>query len=140
MSMRRILGLALAGALLAAGGAAGGENAGKAAETASRTWLAIVDAGRYGASWDASAALFRKSLTKPQWEAALEKARAPLGRVVSRSLASSQPATQLPGAPAGEYVVLQYATDFEKRKGMTETVTPMKDPDGTWRVSGYYIR
>jgi len=21
-----------------------------------------------------------------------------------------------------------------------ETVTPMKDTDGTWRVSGYYIR
>ena len=138
--MRRILGLALAGVVLCGHGAAGAAAPEKAAETASRTWLAIVDSGKYGESWDAAAALFRKSLSKSQWEAALEKARAPLGRVVSRKLASSQPATQLPGAPAGEYVVLQYSTDFENRKGMTETVTPMKDPDGTWRVSGYYIK
>ncbi len=138
--MRRIIGAVLAGVVIVVSVAARGAGAEKAAETTSRTWLAIVDSGRYGASRDASAALFRKSLTKSQWESALEKARAPLGRVISRTLSSSQPATQLPGAPAGEYVVLQYATDFENRKGMTETVTPMKDPDGTWRVSGYYIK
>jgi len=138
--MRRLLGAVLASVLIGASGAAGAGESEKAAETAARTWLAIVDAGKYGQSWDAAAALFRKALTKPQWEEALGKARAPLGRVVARRLSSSTPATKLPSAPEGEYVVLQYATDFENRKGMTETVTPMKDPDGTWRVSGYYIK
>jgi hypothetical protein len=137
--MRRMTGWILAGVLLAASVAARGGEA-EPAETASRTWLAIVDSGKYGESWVAAAAFFRKSLTKPRWEAAVEKARSPLGRVVTRRLSSSHPTTQLPGAPAGEYVVLQYATDFENRQGMTETVTPMKDPDGTWRVSGYYIQ
>jgi hypothetical protein len=46
----------------------------------------------------------------------------------------------LPGVPDGEYVVVEYETSFENKKTANETVTPMKDPDGTWRVSGYFIR
>ena len=138
--MRRILGIFLAGVLLAAGSPAADGEAEKAAVSAAQGWLALVDAGKYGESWDAAAAMFRQALTKAQWVEAVGKARAPLGKVVSRKLAGSQLTTKLPGAPAGEYVVIQYATDFENRKGMTETVTPMKDPDGTWRVSGYYVK
>jgi len=48
--------------------------------------------------------------------------------------------TSLPGAPDGEYVVIQYKTSFENKKDAVETVTPMKDEDGVWRVSGYYIK
>jgi hypothetical protein len=29
---------------------------------------------------------------------------------------------------------------FEKRAAVIETVTPMRGDDGTWRVSGYYIK
>ena len=47
--------------------------------------------------------------------------------------------TSLPGAPDGEYVVLQYESEFQRKKYAIETVTPMLD-DGQWRVSGYYIR
>ena len=46
----------------------------------------------------------------------------------------------MPGAPDGEYVVIQFETSFENKKHAIETVTPMMDKDGTWRVSGYYIR
>ena len=46
----------------------------------------------------------------------------------------------LPGAPDGEYVVIQYATTFENKKSAIETITPMLDGDGKWRVSGYYIK
>jgi hypothetical protein len=45
----------------------------------------------------------------------------------------------LPGVPDGEYVVIQFSTVLEKKAAATETVTPMKGPDGHWRVSGYYI-
>ena len=37
-------------------------------------------------------------------------------------------------------MVIQYETSFERKKHGTETVTPMKDRDGEWRVSGYYIK
>jgi predicted SnoaL-like aldol condensation-catalyzing enzyme len=66
--------------------------------------------------------------------------RDPLGPVKSRQLLSARYERSLPGVPDGEYVVIQYATSFEKKATATATVTPMKDGDGQWRVSGYYIR
>jgi hypothetical protein len=46
----------------------------------------------------------------------------------------------LPGAPDGQYVVIQFETSFENKHNAVETVTPMLEPNGQWRVSGYYIR
>ncbi len=48
--------------------------------------------------------------------------------------------TSLPGAPDGEYVVISYETSFTNKKSAIETVTPMLDKDGKWRVSGYFIK
>jgi hypothetical protein len=48
--------------------------------------------------------------------------------------------TQLPGAPDGQYVIIQYDTTFENKRKAIETITPMFDKDGIWRVSGYYIQ
>lgn len=131
--------IAVPAALRAAGPAKAGE-AEKAAESSAESWLAKVDAGKYGESWDAAAAFFKTAMPRAQWEAALEKVRRPLGKVVSRKLRGAKYMTELPNAPAGEYVVIQYDTAFENRPGATETITPMKDKDGTWRVSGYYIK
>ncbi len=117
-----------------------GAPAEKAAEAAAQSWLAMVDAGKYGESWDAAAALFKGALSRSQWEGALEKVRRPLGRLVSRKLGGAKYTTDLPNAPAGEYVVIQYETTFENKSGAIETITPMKDRDGTWRVSGYFIK
>ncbi|MEW6584469.1 MAG: DUF4019 domain-containing protein, partial [Nitrospirota bacterium] len=52
---------------------------------------------------------------------------------------SKKYATSLPGAPDGEYVVIEFETSFENKKSAVETVTPMMD-SGKWRVSGYYIK
>jgi hypothetical protein len=46
----------------------------------------------------------------------------------------------LPGAPPGEYVVIVYASAFENRPAAQETVNPMRDKDGVWRVSGYFVK
>ncbi|MGI4721083.1 MAG: DUF4019 domain-containing protein [Janthinobacterium lividum] len=111
-----------------------------AAADAAKAWLALADAGRHGEGWAASAAALRGAVPLAQWEAAMAAVRTPLGAVVSRTLSSSHPTRTLPGAPEGEYVVLQYRTDFANRAGAVETVTPMRDADGTWRVSGYYVK
>ncbi len=39
-----------------------------------------------------------------------------------------------------QMVVVQYRTSFQNKTNAVETVTPMRDPDGVYRVSGYYIR
>jgi len=112
----------------------------EAATGAAQAWLAQVDAGDYGASWDAAAPIFQGAVERAKWGETLAAVRQPLGAVVSRSVKSATFTKTLPGAPDGEYVVLQFDTSFENKKSAVETVTPMKAPDGTWRVSGYYIR
>ena len=112
----------------------------KAALTSAGAWLALVDGGKYSESWDQAAEYFRNAVTKEQWVASLGAVRTPLGKLVSRKLKSKKYTKTLPGAPDGEYVVIGYETQFEKKKSATETVTPMLDKDGKWRVSGYYIK
>ena len=63
-----------------------------------------------------------------------------MGKLVSRKAKSRKYAESLPGAPDGKYVVIQFDTVFENKASAVETVTPMVDPDGSWRVSGYYVR
>ena len=112
----------------------------KSAQSAAEAWLALVDAGSYAQSWSESADYFKKAVDQAGWEKSLTGVRTPLGKMSSRTLKSSKYATSLPGAPDGEYVVIQFDTSFEKKATAIETVTPMKDPDGTWRVSGYFIK
>ncbi|HWZ86840.1 MAG TPA: DUF4019 domain-containing protein [Thermoanaerobaculia bacterium] len=138
---RRALTLGLVSLALAAGGRLPAADAPEKAGTASAlAWLATVDAGRYAESWDDAAADFKAVVSRTQWVAALDKARKPLGKVVSRQLREAKYLTEVPGGPVGEYVAILYDTSFENAPGRTETATPMKDKDGVWRVSGYYIK
>jgi hypothetical protein len=131
----------MAACLLAAGGAAARSDLDKAAaQEAATTWVAMTDAAKYADSWDKGGAIMQAVVTKAQWEQALTSVRSPLGAVKSRTLKSAEYTTRLPNSPEGEYVVIQYATSFEHRADMTETIIPMKDKDGAWRVAGYFIK
>jgi hypothetical protein len=100
----------------------------------------MVDEGNYAESWNQAAGLFKNAVTKEQWQNTVKAVRVPLGKLVTRKLKSKQYTKTLPGAPDGEYVVIQYETTFENKKSAVETVTPMLDKDSKWRVSGYYIK
>jgi len=110
-----------------------------AAESAALSWLALVDAGNYAQSWSTASSYFRGRITQEQWVSAVSGVRKPLGGLKSRRLLSATFEPSRPGAPVGEYVVIQYTSSFEQKAAATETVTPTKDADGQWRVSGYYI-
>ncbi len=112
----------------------------RAAESAALEWLFLVDEGKYGESWEETAAYFKNAVGKDQWEQTLRAVRKPLGNAVAREAKSAVYATSLPGAPDGEYVVVEFSTSFANKKSAMETVTPMMDGDGKWRVSGYYIK
>ena len=105
-----------------------------------RQWLDLVDNDRFGESWITAATFFKSAVGKEQWELSLSSVRKPLGKVISRKLKSKQYTKKLPGAPDGEYVVIQFETSFEHKGSAVETVTPMMERNGTWRVSGYYIK
>jgi hypothetical protein len=110
------------------------------AQQSSDAWLALVDSGKYADSWQEASQLFKAAVTREQWQSALRGSRDPLGKMLSRKLKSATYSKTLPGAPDGEYVVIQYESSFERKQSAVETVTPMLDKDGKWRVSGYYIK
>jgi hypothetical protein len=142
MEWKRTLGLTiLLVSVLAFSQTATADQSGEeAAVEASQSWLALVDEGNYSGSWREAAEYFRTAVTAQQWQRSMTAFRKPLGKVVSRRLKSKQYTNALPGAPDGEYVVIQYETSFENKKSAVETITPMLDKDGKWRVSGYYIK
>ncbi len=116
------------------------ETAEKAAQAAAKQWLALVDQGKYAESWETAANYFKNVVSEKRWLESMKGARQPLGKLVSRRFKSATFTTSLPGAPDGQYVVIQYATSFENKASAVETVTPMRDPDQQWRVSGYFIK
>ena len=138
--VRRISFLVVVGLILVAvTGMASESEKKKIAVTVAEKWLGLVDEGKYVESWKKAAEYFRNAVKQEQWEESMLAVRKPLGKLVSRKVKSTSYKTSLPGAPDGEYVVIQFETSFTNKKKTIETVTPMMDKDGKWQVSGYFI-
>ncbi len=112
----------------------------KTAISAAHAWLAVIDEGRYGESWQEASKYFQGVVSRDNWQASLEGVRKPLGRLVSRRAISSKRMRELPGAPDAQYIVIRFRTSFEDKKSALETVTFMLEKDGKWRAAGYFIR
>ncbi|MEJ2603501.1 MAG: DUF4019 domain-containing protein [Gammaproteobacteria bacterium] len=110
------------------------------ARSATVEWLMLTDTAQYRSSWESASTLFKASISKGDWEESVSAARMPLGDLESRDPAAAEIRKTLPGAPDGEYVVFEFASSFENKAAAVETVTAMKDDDGVWRVTGYFIR
>jgi len=130
----------MASSLLSASALAAEPAKEKAATAAAQSWLALVDAGKYADSWKEAATFFKGAVTADQWAQAADGVRKPLGKNLSRKVKSATYQTSVPGAPDGEYVIIQFDASFENKKAAVETITPMLDKDGKWRVSGYFIK
>ena len=109
------------------------------AEQAAYAWLHLVDSSNYAQSWQEAAKSFRKNVSRKDWQGQMDTDRTPLGNVISRTLDNATYSHALPGAPAGQYVVVQYHTHFEHKKSAIETVACILDKDGKWRPAGYHI-
>ena len=107
---------------------------------AANAWLSVVDAGNYTESWDKTSQAFKSAVSESKWVNTLTSFRKSLGDVLSRNMVALKYTTALPGAPDGEYVVVQYQTTFKNKASSIETVTPSLEKDGVWRVSGYFIK
>ncbi|MDE0408254.1 MAG: DUF4019 domain-containing protein [Alphaproteobacteria bacterium] len=110
-----------------------------AAQEAALAWLGLIDDAQYRESWEQAASLFKCRISRSRWIGAIRSTQAPFGKVQSRSFLRAVYDTRLPGVPDGKYVVIRYRTAFEHKEEAVETVTPMLDQDGIWRVSGYFI-
>jgi hypothetical protein len=111
-----------------------------AADAAAQKWLALIDAGHYSESWKEASAIVQGAATEQSFANSMNTFRKPLGDLVSRKLKSVEHMTEMPGAPDGQYVLIQFETSFANKKSAVETVTFMLEKDGQWRAAGYYIK
>ena len=114
----------------------------KDATAAMLPWLGEIDAGDYAKSWSDSAQFFHSAITSDKWVAACNEVRTPLGKSISRQLASALLRTVAAGGqlPAGTDVIAQFDSSFENLKAARETVSFQKESDGVWRAVGYFIK
>lgn len=106
---------------------------------AAKAWLALVDQGKWHASWQTAAAMFRTQIGDARWAEMVTPVRQPLGAVVTRTFDSVERTRTLPGAPGAEYEILAFRTNFAQRSDASETVILVRESEG-WRVAGYFIR
>jgi hypothetical protein len=111
-----------------------------AATRSAEQWLVLVDAGDYASSWQQAGTAFRSAVSSERWQQASSSVRSPLGQLRTRTIKSSQATRSLPGAPDGQYVVLQFESSFVNKAAALETVTTVLEPEGSWRVIGYFIK
>ena len=101
---------------------------------AARQWLHLLDRSNWDESYRATGASFRQLNTPQMWAAASERARTPLGAMISRTFVSQE---NLPAPPHG-YEVVKFRTRFANNEAAVETVTLDRE-NGAWRVVGVTI-
>jgi DNA-binding CsgD family transcriptional regulator len=105
-----------------------------------RIFLAAVDLGDWQESWNAAGPYFQSQASAEEWSAMVEPVRGPLGQTETRRLVTVQRASTLPGAPDGEYEVLQFQTKFANRELIATETVIMLQFRGEYGVAGYFIR
>ncbi len=113
----------------------------KQAQDAEEQWLALLDAGKFAESWQSAASVFQAAITQLECGSILHSVRKPLGSLVSRKAKSANYTKPLPGAPDGEFVILEFDTFFftkkHVKKRVVERVTAMLDVNKEWKVSRF---
>jgi ketosteroid isomerase-like protein len=136
---RRALGAFLL-AWLATGAAVAQDPNASAAQAAARDWLALVERGDAQASWSTAGQKFQAAMPVSRWAEGLKKMRAPLGAIKSRTIVKTSFQKSFPGVPDGDYALIIYTTSYANKADGRETLTLEREPDGRWRIVGYFIR
>lgn len=110
-----------------------------ASAIAAKSWIELVDKGKYAESWDASSSLLKRTMSKAEWVRVLEATRKPLGNASSRTIIDQRPAPNPKGLPPGDYMVVLYSTVFDTKPKGKELITMEQGDDGQWRVMTYLV-
>ena len=110
----------------------------QAADARAREWLALIDAGDFGGSWDTAARLFQARIEKDEWEARSWRVRPSIGRPRDRELVAARYTATVPWEPPGEHVFVQYRIENDGRTSV-ESLTMRLDA-GQWKTLSYFIR
>jgi RNA polymerase sigma-70 factor (ECF subfamily) len=112
----------------------------KAALTAAKTWLNLLDSAKFADTWKNADPYFKHRIKERKWVAQMPQLSKKIGKFVSRKLLSANFTNKLPGLPGRSAFVLRYSSCYKHQSQAIETVVPIIGSDGVWRVSGYYIK
>nr|WP_254461430.1 DUF4019 domain-containing protein [Xanthomonas sacchari] len=102
----------------------------------------LVDAGRTGELWDGASAVAKKAVTRAVFVREVDAARARLGALLGRGVASVARVQYAAGSqvPPGTYVNISFPSRFANApQPVRELVSLRLDEDKTWRLVGYHV-
>ena len=106
------------------------------AQQIAEAWLHLLDAGRYGDSWDAASSFWTADHTKEKTARILKEWREPLGQIQSRTTLNAEFLV----VPDGDCVHLVFASAFSNKPRHVETVDMLREADGEWKVASWSQR
>lgn len=110
------------------------------AQTQGLAWLEISDKGDYERAWQEASNTLKYMLSQNDWVKLMNNSRKPLGAVLSRNQADVRTASNPPGVPAGEYVVLVYTSSFANRNKAQELLIMSQITEHDWKPMSYFIK
>jgi len=107
---------------------------------AAKKWLALLDGGKAGAAWDVASKQMQSKVKRDVFIAEVRGVRKPLGKLASRTPIKFARAHDLPGAPSGDYTIIEFEAQYAKGKRLSEQVIWTIEEGDVWRVAGYFYR
>lgn len=108
------------------------------AVASANAFVKLVDGGQFDKAYDAFSQFGQKAVPKDQFVALMKGVQEKIGTQTSRKLTTKKFVHELPGAPKGDYWVLDYETNFSKKGASVERVTSMLEGK-SWKVAGYVL-
>ncbi len=91
-------------------------------------------------AWDVASKQLQSAVKRDQFTAEMRQVRKPLGKLESRTAVKFARSHELPGAPAGDYAIIEFDAKFTNGKQLTEQLIWALEDRDIWRVAGYYYR
>ena len=104
---------------------------------AAESFLAVMDEGRFGELFNISSMLAKKQASRAQVSQTYQQIRDTAGKIEQRTLQRVRLIEDFLGLPPGRYAAVLYRSNFEKYKGLWESVVLNVDDDGQWRANTY---
>ncbi|MCB1180969.1 MAG: DUF4019 domain-containing protein [Chlamydiia bacterium] len=106
------------------------------------SWITLMDQLQYGPTWDEAGPIFKDTITRKQWTAAMNEIRRPLGYASSRKIEKQHAIKKLNFGTTGDFMKIIYQTNFWGKASAREICILMYTGDvnrGRWQVISYTI-
>ncbi len=109
-----------------------------AAVNSALEWLALMDGADYAATYRLMAPAFRAAVPEADWVAKLQGLRGSWGTLSRRETMQATLTDDLPEAPPGTYVLVEFHSRFTEVEPVIREFTVMLQTTDGWQPIGYY--